>query len=204
VLTYKGAATAFDAFWAANALGTASGSGFIVERRGRNQGMYPEIQITVALPPDFEAYTLARSRATKSTSKGANVATTVILRGYKTVEAKRSISFISPQFIYSYWKSTMPTGPRFTSPSESAVPAILSDRVDVNGDELDDSPSLPAEHKPPKVHKKTYYGGIPTPLVGDLTMPASGLISGHTADPIPRTPWYRCTDTIDWVYKGEE
>lgn len=185
---YKGAATEFDTFWSANPLGKKVNDGYLVDRRGRNTGMYPEILLVIATPPDFGAYTLARSRATQTASKGRTVSTSTVISGASEVEANRTISFIAPQSIYSYWSSHRPTGPRYTGAAAPTPPIMLRSVITATANGS----------------TRTYYGNAPGALVSALTMPAVALVTGHQADPIPRTPWYRCSDTVSYVFRGDE
>lgn len=197
--TYKGAAPQFDAFWKSVETGIPLAGGYIVKRNGANRGMYPEISISIALPPDFLAYRLSKSRLQQTSSKGRTVVNSSILRGYLDVEAQRTISFIAPQAVYSYFSSTRPLGPRFTSPVETSAPILLKSVIYAKGGTIDENYTGSAKRS-----EATYYGNAPIALATALAMPAVGLITGHTSDPIPGTPWYECQDVISYVYRGDD
>jgi len=186
--TYKGAAPQFDAFWATVATGNPLAGGYIVKRSGINRGMYPEISLTIALPPDFVAYKLSKSRMQQTASKGATVTSSQIIPGETEIECSRTMSFIAPQAVYSYFSSARPLGPRFTSPVETSAPILLRSII-----------TATAGGK-----SRTFYGNAPLALATALAMPAVGLITGHISDPIPGTPWYECQDVISYVYRGDD
>lgn len=186
--TYKGAAYLFDAFWASVATGTPRSGGYITNRSGANKGIYPEISITIALPPNFNDYKLSRSRMQQTASKGATITNSSIIPDETEIECNRTVSFISPQAVYSYYASSRPDGPRFTSPLESQAPLMLRSII-----------TATAGGK-----SRTYYGNAPSALVSALAMPQVGIITGHTSDPIPGTPWYQCQDVISYVYRGDD
>lgn len=186
--TWKMKYTKYASFKAEFAEGTAYGGGYIVDFRGKDQGMLPEATITIALAPNFQAYTLATSRATQTSSKGRTVENSSIIDGADSVEAQRTMTFIAPQSIYTYWASVKPAGPRFTNPTETSAPTLLKSVITATANGS----------------TRTYYGNAPSALVSALDMPAVGLITGHQADPVAGTPWYRCQDTISYVYRGDD
>ncbi len=193
---WKGASTKYAAFVAAHKEGSAFAGGYIIEARGRDQGMYPEVYLTIALPPNFQAYTVASSKANQTSSKGRTVATTQVIEGATAVEAQAKMSFIAHQTVYSYFASQFPTGPRFSNPVEKGTP-ILQGRIITatvaEGKAVEGEPST-----------KTYYGNAPAPLSSALSMPAAGRIIGPDAQPIPGTPWYKCQDVVSWGFWGDD
>ncbi len=195
--TWKMKATHVQQFKAAFQVGAALSGGFIVDRRVKDQGMFPEASINIALPPDFQKYTLAISRGHQTASKGAQVETDLIIGdkddkgnniGAEIYQVERRVSFIAPQSVYTYWSSSKPLGPRFTSPSETSSPILLSSRITARS----------------AVRSLTFSGNAPISLATAVAMPPSGKITGHQADPIPGTPWYRCQDTIAYGFWGDE
>jgi hypothetical protein len=200
---WKGAAPQFDAFWKAHATGISHADGYIVRRRGVNKGMYPEIALSIALPPDFQAYKIATGRMQQTSAKGRIVENSSILTGYLSVQAERRISFIAPQITYLYFASARPDGPRFTRPIEKESPKMLRSVIYAKGDEIDED----WEQANPGKQKRsdaTWYDSAPAPLVAALDMPAVGLITGHSAIEIPGTPWFECQDIISYVYRGDD
>jgi len=191
---WKGAATAFATFWAARAPGTAFSGGFIVERRGRNQGMYPEISLTIALPPDFNFYSVAPSMSEQTTSIGRTVTTSSIFENYATVEAQRQLIFQAPQLVYSYWASGRPPGPRFTAGSTGS-PVLLASLTVVKAGQLETG-----KKDTPGPKTKTYYGNTPSVVNSALAITPTAKVTSFSAEPIIRTPWYRCQDTVSIGY----
>ena len=189
VLTYRGPNNSvYTDFRTARTPGTLWEGGYVVEFRGSRAGMYAEAQLLVADAPNFDIYTLATSRARQTASMGRTVSTSLVIPGASEVEANRTVSFIAPQSIFSYWASSKPAGPRFTSPSERETPKLLRSVITATANGS----------------SRTYYGSAPAPLSAALSMPAVGIITSHSADPVPGTPWYRCQDVISWVYRGDE
>lgn len=186
---WKGALTLYAAFWAARAPGTAFGGGYIVERRGRDVGMYPEITLTIALPPDFNYYSVAPSMSEQSTSIGRTVTTSSIIPGCTTVEAQRRLIFQSPQLVYSYWASSRPPGPRFSAGSTGS-PVLLAAITTVTA----------GEGTPTRFKSKTYYGNAPSVIASPLAIAPTAKVTSFSAEPIIRTPWYRCQDTVSIGY----
>jgi hypothetical protein len=199
---YRGRRDHTEQFLETKVKGDASTGGYITEARAIDQqGPWGEVEVTIALPPDFLAYTLAQSRAIQTASKGAEVTNSQILDGYSEVSAQKQMTFIAPQHIYSYFASKRPPSPRFTSPPVGASPTVLTSSITARGTIIKES--WVTEHKmQPPVSEKTWYGNAPLPLVSATAMSPQGLITGFTSDPIPGTPWYRCQDTISYVFQG--
>jgi hypothetical protein len=169
--------------------GTAMAGGYIIDRsKVSPQGPFGEIEITIALPPDFTAYKLSTGMMQQTASKGTTVTASGIIDGETEIQGNRTMSFISPQTVYTYFASSRPSGPRFTSPIETAAPTLLRSVI-----------TATAGGK-----SRTFYGNAPAALANALEMPATGLITSHAAEEIAGTPWYACTDTISYVFRGDD
>lgn len=186
---YEGRADQAETFRLTKAIGTQLSGGYITDvGKIIPQGPFATLEVTIALPPDFLTYKLSKSRMQQTSSKGATITNSQIIPGETQIEGNRTVSFIAPQAVYSYFASSRPAGPRFTSPAENDAPRMLRSVI-----------TATAGGK-----SRTYYGNAPGALVSALAMPAVGLITGHTSEPIPGTPWFDCQDTISYVYRGDE
>lgn len=186
---YEGRADQAETFRATKPVGLAISGGYITEvSKIVPQGPFATLEVTIALPPDFLAYKLSKSRMQQTSSKGATITASGIIPDESVIEGNRTISFIAPQATYSYFASSRPAGPRFTSPAESEDPILLRSIITATSGGK----------------SRTFYGNAPSALATALAMPAVGLITGHTSEPIPGTPWFECQDTISYVYRGDD
>jgi hypothetical protein len=208
VETWQMKATHYEQFKSNFKEGTARNGGYILELRGKGSGMLPTVQLIIALPPDFIAYTLSTGRSQQTATKGRTVETSVVIRGAEEVEAQVVMGFIAPVHTFRYWASTKPSGPRFTTPPDSATPILRYVRTTVTAEAGYDKDGKPTTTEADIVTRsnvtKTYYGNAPAPISSALNMPAGGRITNHSAEPVPGTPWYRCEDEITWGFWGDD
>lgn len=194
---WKGAAPKYAAFLALTKVGNPWEGGYIIGQRGKDQGMYPEVQLTIAKAPNFLIYTITPSTSWQTSSKGRRVATTGVIPGATAVDAQIRCTFISPQRVFAYWASTMPDGPRNTAYPFTGSPQLVGNPVTV----VTVSEGKADEGEP---STRTYYGNVPAPLATALALVPSGRVTAHDAMPVPGTPWYRCQDVVSYGYWGDD
>ena len=192
--TYTGRVDTVDTFLATVLPGATLDGGYITGRR-TNETAGPgraEVQVTVAFEPDFAAYSVFPQTSQKTSSISATVASSGIIDGASSVDAKRDVSYYSPEARYTYFASSRPLDARFSSEGTSRTIKIIRSVIAAQG-AVDGS-----------VVNKTFGGGnAPAALVSALFMPEADRVTSHEATPIEGTPWYACTDVVSRELEGD-
>jgi len=165
--------------------------GYIIDNTPRDNTPFPgvaTVDLVIARPPDFAAFTTANSVATKSGTKSANVVSSAIIDDATSVDATRTVSYEAPETTYSYFSATLPDAPRYSTVAISTEPRVRRSSITARGN---------------NGREKSWTGGLaPAPLVSALSMPAAAVVS-HTSEAIPGTPWYRCRDVVTQELTGD-
>lgn len=187
---WKGAEPNYNAFYNSKNPGSGHEGGYILERRGNNSGMYPEITLRIALAPDFgERYTSSNSTSVNTASKGGSVETDNVIEGATEVSCDRQLTFQSPQTTYNYFSSRRPSGPRFKTVSAGMDVIVMRDITTVTGSSEEGG-------------SKTLYffGSVPSPLISATSLNLGNRVISHNSEPIPGTPWYSCSDVVAYGF----
>jgi hypothetical protein len=182
------AAPDFANWWANKTTGRQWAGGYIVDRSSREQGPYIEATLSIALPPDFNAVQISGTFGIQTISKTANVVNSSVIPGATSVDATRQMSFYAYSRVFKYWASSTPGGPRFTT-AQIADPITLSDFTRATA----------AEGTPTGQKSRIYGTSLPSPLLSAMTIPIVTLLTAFDFDPIPGTPWFRCSDTVSRI-----
>lgn len=185
-----------SAFLAAHPIGGSHLGGYIIENTPRDNTPFEgvaSVDLIVALPPDFLTAKVENSTSYKTATRTATVESSLIIPGATSVDAERAITYAAPETTYTYFASSAPSGPRYTSVATSAEARVLSSRVTARG-EIGDGQQI----------EKKFTGALaPAALVTALTMAPVDKGTSHQSAVIPGTPWYRCTDVVTRELEGD-
>lgn len=179
-------------FRAAYFVGKPYLGGFITANTPKSNGFCPGIDtcdLVIARPPDFQKFLSPCSTAVKTGTKtAAGVAVTGVIPGASTVDASREVSYYAPETSYSYFAVTLPTAPRFTTVAVATQPRVIRSVIRASAGGVE----------------KVFSGALaPAGLVTALFMPVADKLTSFSPEPIPGTPWYRCTDMVTRELTGD-
>jgi len=178
--------------------------GYIIDNTPRDNTPFPgvaSVDLIIARKPDFSAFLVSNSAATKTSSKSATVATSGVIPNATSVDAVQTVSYRAPESTYRYFAEGIPGGARFNAMAIPSATRVIASRITARG--ITTSAGL---HDPPvgTQLERTYTGAVaPAPLVSALAMPEVANVTSHTAEPISGTPWYRCSDTVTLELTGD-
>ena len=150
------------------------------------------VDITVSLPPDFNASSSPATYAMRSAVKSGSLNNTAINARYAHYYLRRELTYESPTNRFRYYSSSRPAAARFsnnTGTIRKVKEIITVDCYDSNWkwlhrDELSWS-QLPNEMK----------------AVLEFTKKANATVE---ANPVEGTPWWDCVDTVTADYQGDD
>ena len=175
-------------------LGEQSNGVYLTEKRATGGGgPYGTADLIYTLAPDFERFETIPSSTlqTISVSGSAEGGNASIAPNAVSMDATRTKSYLAPQISFTYFASSKPEGPRFKSTGIKTVPeTIYFDTVALTY-ELEDGTTR---------NKRFGPAFIPSQLSTQLHLPLRDVVQSFNAEPIPYTPWYRCTDVVAWGY----
>jgi hypothetical protein len=180
-----------DTFRAAHAVGSAFLGGYITDNTPQEHTPSPglaTVELLVLLPPDFEDYLASDQNSTKTASKSADVTASGIIPGETALKCTHEVTFKSPATKYTYFAATRPSGALFSAPLTSASPVIIRSvmKASANGQE------------------RTFAGAVaPAPIVSALTLSTVNVGNEPEAEPIPGTPWFRCSEVWSRELEGD-
>lgn len=194
--TYRGRASLLDSFLNSHGLGTDEEAGYIVDYSTRAGGPYTEVDLIVALAPDFQTEVVANGMGIKTGRRSKEIDTTGGLAGVAT----KTVSYYSPETRYTYFASSKPNGPRFSKVAISTQPRLIKSVIE-------HVVTVPGTNPPDTETQKTLvYSGATAPanLVAGLAMPVQDKVISHESEPILGTKWYRCVDVVARELKGDD
>ena len=195
--TWHGRYDQLDTFLDSYPVGALYAGGYIIDRDVRDTAPKSEVDLVLALPPDFNAYSAAPSVANKVFQKSGAVTdddhTLFPDEPYPTsIEAARTISARVHATTYRYFSSNLPISARFYTEVTGQNPKILSDQIVVT-----------AKDGAGKDTPLTYssYASAPANVRSAIDIEIVASVESSQGTPIDGTPWYECQDE---VIKGYE
>jgi hypothetical protein len=184
VEAWSGRSDQTDAFRLLYYIGKEYLGGYIVDNalqpESPGRGM-DAVNLKILRPPSFSAFLASTSTTVKTSQISATIVTALVFDSATSVDATRSASYEAPETTYIYFAPRRPNAARFTQVFTTATTRVTSSSISAKGD--DGSSAV-------------YGGNAPAVLVAALTMPEADVLTSFQAEPIPGTPWYKCTDVI--------
>lgn len=179
-----------------HAVGSEYLGGWIIDVTPRDNTPFfgvASADVVVALPPDATVYLSSDSEETKTATKSAVVTTSLVIDGATEVTATRDVLYSSAKTTYSYFALSRPGSNRFSSVLTVRSPRIIRSVIRATAK---DGPLAGQERTWP-------FANAPAPLVSALSMSATNIGTRPEAEPIPGTPWFRCTETWTRELQGD-
>ncbi len=193
VFTFEGRADKTDEFAAQFTVGTIYQGGYIIRILDRQtQGPFNKIEVHIALAPSFQSSRSPTNWSVKTIALSGSISDSGVYQNLVKFDLRREVIFRSPTVSYTYFASSQPAGPRFSSASGNI--RVLSDRIFVNGFDANDRLTYQGT---------TTYNNLPSALRDPVQLEAK-TIAEIQATPIPGTPWWRCVDTVTKEYKTDD
>ena len=187
-VTWTGRYDTLDAFVALHPLFSAYGTGWITDIDIKDTTPEASVDIIIADPPDFTAYSVKPSTTVKTfTASGPLDGTTLFPDDtITTTEAKRSTSARVHQSTYKYFCNGLPLGPRFSNEVTGQNPTILRDSITVTA-HLEEGGDKTLSYS---------YTNAPAIVKAAVVYTTESVNTDFSGDPIDGSPWYDCTDTV--------
>jgi hypothetical protein len=184
VEAWSGRSDQSAAFRATYYIGLGYLGGYIVDNalqpESPGRGM-DAVNLKILRPPSFTDFLASTSTTVKTSQISATIETPLIFDKATSVDATRSASYEAPETTYTYFASQRPDSPRFSQVFTTANTRITSNTISAKGNDGSSA---------------SYGGNAPAQLVAALSMPEAASLTSFQAEPIPGTPWYKCTDVI--------
>jgi hypothetical protein len=139
------------------------------------------INLKILRPPSFTDFLASTSTSVKTSQISATIETGAVFDKATSVDATRSASYEAPETTYTYFTPRRPDQARFDKVFTTSSTRITSNTISAKGNEGSSA---------------SYGGNAPAVLVAALSMPEAASLTSFQAEPIPGTPWYKCTDVI--------
>jgi hypothetical protein len=127
------------------------------------------------------AFLASTSTTVKTSQISATIETEAVFDKATSVDATRSASYEAPETTYTYFAPRRPDAARFSQVFTTATTRITANTISAKGNDGSSA---------------SYGGNAPAVLVSALTMPEAASLTSFQAEPIPGTPWYKCTDVV--------
>ena len=181
---WSGRSDQTDAFRATYYIGKAYLGGYIVDNalqpESPGRGM-DAVNLKILRPPSFTDFLASTSTTVKTSQISATIETEAVFDKATSVDATRSASYEAPETTYTYFAPRRPDSARFDQVFTTATTRITANTISAKGNEGSSA---------------SYGGNAPAVLVSALTMPEAASLTSFQAEPIPGTPWYKCTDVV--------
>jgi hypothetical protein len=173
-------------------LGQIYQGGYIIRVAGRNTtSPIANIDVTVAFSPNFNTFSSPTTWSIETTTRSNKIAATSIAPEYAEFICRREVIYRSPTRQFTYFASSQPNGPRNTS--NVGNPRHIRDIVTV--DAFDSDGKLADRWQIP-------YNQLLSALRPGLNLQRESQAEVR-ATPIEGTPWWRCQDTVQVVYRND-
>jgi hypothetical protein len=189
---WEGRFDQLDAFLALYPVGAPHEGGYIIDRDIRDLVPKSEVDLILALPPDFEAFKVRPGMSNKVYSKTGTVDdsghTLFTTTPYPTsIEATRTLSARVHASTYLYFAPALPLASRYTAEVTGQNPRILSDEIIVT-----------ARYDGGHEKNRTYpgYAYAPANVKAAIDLDIRDSVEGFDAKEIEGTPWFECSDTV--------
>lgn len=196
--SWEGRYDELETFLATYPLSAAHEGGYIVDRDIRDMVPKSEVDLILAMPPDFNAYSVSPSVANKVFQKSGTVndaAHTLFPETPypTTIEAARTISARVHASTYRYFAPNLPLSARFSAEVTGQNPRILSDEIVVTARYADGLET---------VITYSSYASAPANVRSAIDMDIVASVESSQGTPIDGTPWYECQDQVIRGYEA--
>ena len=196
--SWEGRYDELETFLATYPLSAAHEGGYIVDRDIRDMVPKSEVDLILAMPPDFNAYSVSPSVANKVFQKSGTVndaAHTLFPETPypTTIEAARTISARVHASTYRYFAPNLPLSARFSAEITGQKPRILSDEIVVTARYPDGLET---------VITYSSYASAPANVRSAIDIDIVASVESSQATPIDGTPWYECQDQVIRGYEA--
>ncbi len=196
--SWEGRYDELETFLATYPLSAAHAGGYIVDRDIRDMVPKSEVDLILAMPPDFDAYSVSPSVTNKVFQKSGTVddaAHTLFPETPypTTIEAARTISARVHASTYRYFAPNLPLSARFSAEVTGQNPRILSDEIVVTARYTDGLET---------VITYSSYASAPANVRSAIDIDIVASVESSQATPIDGTPWYECQDQVIRGYEA--
>ena len=203
--SWEGRYDELETFLATYPLSAAHAGGYIVDRDIRDMVPKSEVDLILAMPPDFDAYSVVPSVTNKVFQKSGTVndaAHTLfpIRTGVappndypNAIEAARTISARVHASTYRYFAPNLPLSARFSAEVTGQNPRILSDEIVVTARYTDGLET---------VITYSSYASAPANVRSAIDIEIVASVESSQGTPIDGTPWYECQDQVIRGYEA--
>jgi len=196
--SWEGRYDELETFLATYPLSAAHEGGYIVDRDIRDMVPKSEVDLILAMPPDFNAYSVSPSVANKVFQKSGTVndaAHTLFPETPypTTIEAARTISARVHASTYRYFAPNLPLSARFSAEVTGQNPRILSDEIVVTARYPDGLET---------VITYSSYASAPANVRSAIDIDIVASVESSQGTPIDGTPWYECQDQVIRGYEA--
>ena len=196
--SWEGRYDELETFLATYPLSAAHAGGYIVDRDIRDMVPKSEVDLILAMPPDFDAYSVSPSVTNKVFQKSGTVndaAHTLFPETPypTTIEAARTICARVHASTYRYFASNLPPIARFSEEVTGQNPRILSDEIVVTARYTDGLET---------VITYSSYASAPDNVRSAIDIDIVDSVESLQATPIDGTPWYECRDQVIRGYEA--
>jgi len=196
--SWEGRYDQLETFLATYPLSAAHEGGYIVDRDIRDMVPKSEVDLVLAMPPDFNAYSVSPSVANKVFQKSGTVndaAHTLFPETPypTTIEAARTISARVHASTYRYFAPNLPLSARFSAEVTGQNPRILSDEIVVTARYSDGLET---------VITYSSYASAPANVRSAIDIEIVASVESSQGTPIDGTPWYECQDEVIRGYEA--
>jgi hypothetical protein len=190
--TWEGRFDQLDAFLALYPVGAEHEGGYIIDRDIRDLVPKSEVDLILALPPDFEAFKVRPGTSNKVYSKTGTVDdsghTLFTTTPYPTsIEATRTLSARVHASTYLYFCASLPATSRFSTEVTGQNPRKLSDEIVVTGRFADGGETVITYRS---------YASAPANVQAAIDLDIRDSVEGFDANEIEGTPWFECSDQV--------
>lgn len=197
--TWEGRYDELDAFLDTYPKGAAHAGGYIIDHDIRDIAPKSEVDLILAMPPDFADYSAEPAMANKVYRKTGAVddSAHTLFPGTpypSTIEAARTISARVHVSTYRYFCANLPLGARFTDEVTGQNPRILSDEIVVTA-RFDNGGETIITYRS--------YASAPANVKTAIDLDIRSSVEGSQGTPIDGTPWYECRDQVVRGYEEE-
>lgn len=196
--SWEGRYDELETFLATYPLSAAHAGGYIVDRDIRDMVPKSEVDLILAMPPDFDAFSVVPSVTNKVFQKSGTVndaAHTLFPETPypTTIEAARTISARVHASTYRYFAPNLPLSARFSAEVTGQNPRILSDEIVVTARYTDGLET---------VITYSSYASAPANVRSAIDIDIVASVESSQATPIDGTPWYECQDQVILGYEA--
>lgn len=196
--SWEGRYDELETFLATYPLSAAHEGGYIVDRDIRDMVPKSEVDLILAMPPDFDGYSVSPSVTNKVFQKSGTVNdaahTLFPEQPYPTtIEAARTISARVHASTYRYFAPDLPLSARFSAEVTGQNPRILSDEIVVTARYTDGLET---------VITYSSYASAPANVRSAIDIDIVASVESSQATPIDGTPWYECQDQVIRGYEA--